>query len=260
MPDARKTCWVVDLGLIPYAEACDLQQQAVAARKQALLPDVLLLCEHPHVITLGRNGKLEHLRASDHVLRQMGVEFSPTDRGGDITYHGPGQIVGYPILDLAGIRRDVGWYVAQLEEAMIRATSEFGVSARRVPEHRGVWVDTPAGEEKLAAIGVHLSRWVTSHGFAYNVATDLRHFDLIVPCGIPDKRATSLERLLNHGIRLDEVKPKLVAHFGEIFEREMVSMSYREFEAKLANLSPGSRIAASVIEEAADLSGVAIGS
>jgi lipoyl(octanoyl) transferase len=256
-----KHCAVVDLGLISYASAFELQQRAVAARKAGEIPDVLLLCEHPNVITLGRNGKSEHLRANDRLLAQMNVEFQETDRGGDITYHGPGQIVGYPIVDLTEHRRDVRWYVEMLEEVMIRASADFGITARRVDGRHGLWVDTAPGvEEKLAAIGVHLSRWVTSHGFAYNVSTDLRYFDLIVPCGIPGKRATSLERLLNHGIRLDEVKPKLVAHFGEIFEREMVSMSYREFEAKLANLSPGSRIAASVIEEAADLSGVAIGS
>src|SRR5450755_2102646 len=151
MPDARKTCWVVDLGLIPYAEACGLQRRAVAARKQALLPDVLLLCEHPHVITLGRNGKLEHLRAPDRVLRQMGVEFSPTDRGGDITYHGPGQIVGYPILDLAGIRRDVGWYVRTLEETMIRTSADFGVTALREPGKAGVWVDPHSNERNSEA-------------------------------------------------------------------------------------------------------------
>jgi lipoate-protein ligase B len=256
-----KHCAVVDLELISYASAFELQQRLVAARKAGEIPDVLLLCEHPHVITLGRNGKPEHLRANDRLLAEMNVEFQETDRGGDITYHGPGQIVGYPIVDLTEHRRDVRWYVEMLEEVMIRASADFGITARRVDERHGLWVDTaPDVEEKLAAIGVHLSRWVTSHGFAYNVSTDLRYFDLIVPCGIPGKRATSLERLLNHGIRLDEVKPKLAAHFGEIFEREMVSMPYREFEAKLANPPPRSRLSASVIEEAVDRLGVAIGS
>ncbi|HEV2205238.1 MAG TPA: lipoyl(octanoyl) transferase LipB, partial [Candidatus Acidoferrales bacterium] len=187
----EKTCWVADLGLIAYEPAFEMQRRLVAARKAGLIPDVLLLCEHPHVITLGRNGHRENLLASEHLLRQMGVEFRPTDRGGDITYHGPGQIVGYPILDLAGIRRDVAWYVRQLEETMIRATSDFGITAVRKAGLTGVWVEgaNGAAPEKLAAIGVHLSRWVTSHGFAYNVSTDLRYFDLIVPCGIPDKRA-----------------------------------------------------------------------
>ncbi len=185
------------------------------------------------VITLGRNGKLENLRASDRVLRQMNVEFHPTDRGGDITYHGPGQIVGYPILDLAEHRRDVRWYVQQLEEMMIRATREFGIEAHRIEGLHGIWLDAPAGAEKLAALGVHLSRWVTSHGFAYNVSTDLRHFDLIVPCGITDKRATSLERALGRSVDLNEVATALARHFGEVFDRRITKLSREEFEAIL---------------------------
>src|ERR1700722_12060374 len=194
-------CSIVDLGLIRYAEAWELQKRIVAARKAGAIADVLLFCEHPHVITLGRSGKISNLRAPDEMLRRMGVSFFETNRGGDITYHGPGQLVGYPILDLGQIRRDVAWYVRSLEEAMIRATAEFGIAARRISGRTGVWVDHPDGspeqEEKLAAIGVRLSRWVTSHGFAYNVSTDLRYFDLIVPCGIAGKRATSLEKLLD---------------------------------------------------------------
>lgn len=217
-----KECLTIDLGLIRYAEACELQRRVVAARKAEAAPDVLLLCEHPHVITLGRNGKLEHLRASDHLLRQMNVEFHPTDRGGDVTYHGPGQLVGYPILNLGAIRRDVAWYVRSLEDAMIHATEEFGVAAKRVAGLTGVWVERPgAAPEKLAAIGVHLSRWVTSHGFAYNISTDLRYFDLIVPCGIADKKATSLERVLGRVVRREEVAPKMIARFGAVFGLEM---------------------------------------
>jgi lipoyl(octanoyl) transferase len=217
-----KECLVVDLGLIAYGAGWELQQRVVAARKAGAAPDVLLLCEHPHVITLGRNGKLEHLLASDHVLRQMGVEFFPTDRGGDITYHGPGQLVGYPILNLAEIRRDVVWYVRQLEETMIQASADFGVRAARQLGKTGVWVNSAGtSEEKLAAIGVHISRWVTSHGFAYNVATDLRYFDLIVPCGLPDKHPTSLERLLDRSVALAEVAPRMMARFGEAFARAM---------------------------------------
>ena len=219
-----KTGLVVDLGVIEYGAAWELQRRIVAARKAGAVPDALLLCEHPRVITLGRNGKLENLRASDHVLRQMGVSFFETDRGGDITYHGPGQIVGYPIVNLADIRRDVAWYMRSLEEAMIRATGEFGIPSRRVAGRTGVWVDLPAKsgvEEKLAAIGVHLSRWVTSHGFAYNVSTDLRYFDLIVPCGIAGKRATSLEKLLGHSVKMEEVSPRIAAHLGELLELDM---------------------------------------
>src|ERR1700732_3272293 len=226
-----KTGLLVDLGLVEYGAAWKLQRRVVAARKAGAVPDVLLLCQHPHVITLGRNGKLENLRASEHVLRQMGVTFFETDRGGDITYHGPGQLVGYPIVNLAEIRRDVAWYLRSLEEAMMRATSDFGVATRRVAGRTGVWVDLPAeqgGEEKLAAIGVHLSRWVTSHGFAYNVSTALRYFDLIVPCGIADKRATSLEKLLGRGVAIKEVWPKIAEHFGEVFDRELQPVSLAE--------------------------------
>ncbi len=229
-----KDCLVVELGLAAYGAAWELQRRVVQARKAGMVPDVLLLCEHPHVITLGRNGRSEHLRASDHLLRQMGVEFCPSDRGGDITYHGPGQLVGYPILHLAEIRRDVVWYVRQLEEAMIRATADLGVRAGRQPGKTGVWVELPgAGEEKLAAIGVHISRWVTSHGFAYNVATDLRYFDLIVPCGIPDKRPTSLERLLGRSVNITEVAPRIVERFGEVFGLEMRPATRNELEERL---------------------------
>jgi len=214
-----KTGLVIDLGLVEYGAAWELQRRIVAARKADAVPDVLLLCEHPHVITLGRNGKIGNLRASDHVLRQMDVSFVKSDRGGDITYHGPGQLVGYPILNLAEIRRDVAWYLRGLEEAMIRATAEFGIATYRVAGRTGVWVDAPmesGGEGKLAAIGVHLSRWVTSHGFAYNVSTDLSYFDLIVPCGIADKRATSLEKLLGRSVKMEEVSPRVEAYLGEL--------------------------------------------
>jgi lipoyl(octanoyl) transferase len=232
-----KDLLVIDLGLVEYGAAWELQRRVAAARKAAAIPDVLLLCEHPHVITLGRSGKISNLRAPVEMLRRMGVSFFETNRGGDITYHGPGQLVGYPILNLAEIRRDVAWYVRSLEEAMIRATAEFGVSSQRVPGRTGVWVDVPAAsaaehekevkevkdvkeekdEEKLAAIGVHLSRWVTSHGFAYNVSTDLRYFDLIVPCGIAGRRATSLEKLLSRPVEMKETAPRIAAHLGEIF-------------------------------------------
>jgi lipoyl(octanoyl) transferase len=226
----EKICRVVRLGLVPYDQACNFQKRIVQARKKSVVPDVLLLCEHPHVITLGRNGRREHMLASDHLLGQMNVEFHSTDRGGDITYHGPGQIVGYPILDLAAHRRDVRWYVSQLEEIMTRATADFGVATKRVEGQHGIWVDTPVGEEKLAALGVHLSRWVTSHGFAYNVSTDLRFFDLIVPCGIVDKRPTSLERILGRAIHSSELRPRLIARFGEVFGCAMIPVTPRELE------------------------------
>lgn len=233
-----KACHIVELGVIPYAEACALQKEIVAARKAGRIGDVLLLCEHPGVITLGRRGKREHLLASDHVLRQMGIEFHASDRGGDITYHGPGQIVGYPIVKLDEIRRDVVWYVRQIEEVMIRASSDFGIAAKRIAGKTGIWVETAGGEEKLAAIGVHISRWVTSHGFAYNVATDLRHFELIVPCGIAGCRATSLERLLGRCVPQGEVAARLAHHFAGVFGFAAAAMTAAELRETLRALPP----------------------
>ncbi len=199
-----KSCLIVELGLIGYAETWTLQKRLVAARKANAIEDVLLLCEHPHVITLGRNGKREHLLASEHVLKQKGVELHATDRD-----------------------------VRMLEEAMIRATAEFGVSAGRLEGKTGIWVRTATTEEKLAAIGVHISRWVTSHGFAYNVSTDLRFFDLIVPCGIADRKATSLEKVLGRSIERKEVAPQLIKHLGEVFGLEMKQASRQELLEKL---------------------------
>lgn len=245
MEQAEKICWVVDLGLIAYTPACELQQGLVVLRKAGTIPDVLLFCEHPHVITLGRNARNENLLASNQLLEQQGIELATTDRGGDVTYHGPGQVVGYPILDLTehrggrGRGRDLRWYVGQLEETMIRASADFGVSARRSEAGHGIWIDAGAGrvadtgEEKMAAVGVHLSRWVTSHGFAYNVSTDLRYFDLIVPCGIAGKRATSLERALGRAVSGEEVRARLAERFGEVFGRTMISVTREELERAL---------------------------
>ncbi len=215
-----------------------MQKRVVAARKAEAIEDVLLLCEHPHVITQGRNGKREHLLASEHVLRQKGMEYYETSRGGDITYHGPGQIVGYPILNLGAIRRDVVWYVRTLEEAMIQATAEFGIKAERVAGKTGIWVRVGNTEEKLAAIGVHISRWVTSHGFAYNVSTDLRNFDLIVPCGIAECKATSLEKLLGRSVEEKEVSPRIAKHLGELLGLEMKEASVKAILEKLEQVEP----------------------
>ena len=239
-----KICQSVDLGLIGYAEACALQKRVVAARKAEAIEDVLLLCEHPHVITQGRNGKREHLLVSEHVLRQKGMEYYETSRGGDITYHGPGQIVGYPILNLGAIRRDVLWYVRTLEETMIRATAEFGITAEQVAGKTGIWVRTESTEEKLAAIGVHISRWVTSHGFAYNVSTDLRNFDLIVPCGIADRKATSLEKLLGRCIEVEEVASRIAKHLGELFALDMREASRKDLLEKLERAEQAATVSA----------------
>ena len=250
------TCLTIDLGLIGYADAYALQKRIIAARKADGIEDVLLLCQHPHVITQGRNGKREHLLAGENVLRQKGVEFHETSRGGDITYHGPGQIVGYPILNLAAIRRDVVWYVRMLEEVMIRASGDFGVRATREAGKTGVWVaatgtDSPQSSqsgteaaEKLGAIGVHISRWVTSHGFAYNVSTDLRYFELIVPCGIADRKATSLEKLLGLSVDYREVAPGLMQHFAQVFGLDMRAASVDELLEILCQAELSQKVAA----------------
>jgi lipoyl(octanoyl) transferase len=255
------TCLTIDLGLMGYAEAYALQKRTVAARKANAIGDVLLLCEHSHVITQGRNGKREHLLAGENVLRQKGVEFYETSRGGDVTYHGPGQIVGYPILNLAAIRRDVGWYVRMLEEVMIRASGDFGVAASREAGKSGAWV-APRKEltqgarrahgsqsgaetaEKLGAIGVHISRWVTSHGFAYNVSTDLRFFDLIIPCGIADRKATSLEKLLGQCVDSREVVARLTRHFSEVFSRDTQAVSLHNLLERLRETEVSQNVAA----------------
>lgn len=211
-----RNCVVRELGRVGYGDALQLQQELVAARKAGTAPDHLLLLEHPHVITLGRNGHMENLLASDEVLRRTGISFFPTDRGGDVTYHGPGQLVGYPILDLREWKRDVGAYVRGIEQVIIDTLAEYGIVAGRIPKLTGVWVE----DRKIAAIGVHISRWVTSHGFALNVHTDLSYFQYIVPCGLT-KPVTSMAQL---GVRatLNEVSQKLAVHFGRIFDCQML--------------------------------------
>src|SRR3954451_4344688 len=166
-----RKCQVRQLGRVSYGDALELQQRLVAERKAGAVPDHLLLLEHPHVITLGRNGHMENLLASDEIMERAGISFSPSDRGGDVTYHGPGQIVGYPILDLRDWKRDVGAYVRAIEQMIIDTLADFGIAGHREAGMTGVWT-TPTA--KVAAIGVHISRWVTSHGFALNVTTDLQ--------------------------------------------------------------------------------------
>ena len=207
------------LGTIGYQAALDLQAQLVERRKQGLIPDQLLLLEHPPVITLGvrtRNDR-SHVLESEAALAARGVGLFETGRGGDLTYHGPGQLVGYPIVDLKPDRCDVHRYVRDLEEVLIRAVDAFGVRAGRIEGLTGIWV----GDQKLAAIGVRISRWVTSHGFALNVNTDLSHFGLIVPCGITDKGVTSLERLLGHALPMDEVAETVARQFAALFSSEL---------------------------------------
>jgi len=203
-------------GRMEYAAAVELQQQLVTQRKAGAIPDQLILLEHPHTITMGRNGHAENVLAGEDVLARTGIAFYPTDRGGDVTYHGPGQIVGYPIVELREWQRDVGAYVRAIEQVLIDTLADFGIEAGRIPKLTGVWV----GGSKIAAIGVHISRWVTSHGFALNVSTDLRYFQYIVPCGLT-KPVTSMAEL-GCGAPWDEVAGRVTAHFGRIFDREMI--------------------------------------
>ena len=210
-----RCCCLRQLGRVDYTSALQLQQQLAAERKAGLVPDQLLLLEHPHVITLGRNGHMENLLAGDDVLARAGIGFYPADRGGDVTYHGPGQLVGYPILDLRDWKRDVGAYVRAVEETIIATLAEYGIVAGRISKLTGVWVDG----RKIAAIGVHLSRWVTSHGFALNVSTDLSYFQYIVPCGLT-MPVTSMEQLGVQASRA-EVTAVLGGHFGRGFECEI---------------------------------------
>jgi lipoyl(octanoyl) transferase len=206
---------VRELGLVGYAEGVALQEELRRGVTEGTIPDQLLLLEHPPVVTLGRNATGGNVLASPALLRARGIELHECGRGGDVTFHGPGQLVGYPILDLNPDRRDVRRYVRDLEEVLIRTLGDFGVGAGRIPGLTGVWI----GDLKIAAIGVRIARWVTTHGFAFNVANDLDGFRVIVPCGISDRGVTSLSRVLDREVTLDEVKPPLVRRFGEVFGR-----------------------------------------
>jgi lipoyl(octanoyl) transferase len=212
--------------MVGYQDALDLQKRLVEERKAQSIPDQLLLLEHPPVITLGVKARADrsHVLATDEELEREGVEIFETGRGGDVTFHGPGQLVGYPILDLNPDRRDVHRYVRDLEEVLIRMAARFGVSATRVSGLTGIWV----GDDKLAAIGVRIARWVTSHGFAFNVTTNLRHFGLIVPCGITGKGVTSLEALVGQPVRMTDVADAAVAAMAEVFERDPVEADQLE--------------------------------
>ncbi|MGA7616391.1 MAG: lipoyl(octanoyl) transferase LipB [Thermoanaerobaculia bacterium] len=212
-----RLCELRNLDLVTYENGMQMQQELVTLRQEERIPDQLLLLQHPPVITLGRSGHEENLLASPAALAAEGVRFYETTRGGDITYHGPGQLVGYPLISLGEGRRDVRRYVTNLEEVIIRTVAAFGIEAGRWEGHRGVWV----GREKIAAIGVRVAKWVTSHGFALNVDPNLHHFDLITPCGIPDAGVTSIARLTGRSITVEEVREALVPHFADVFEREI---------------------------------------
>jgi lipoyl(octanoyl) transferase len=231
---------VEKLGLAPYEATWDYQEQLLAAtvaiktqNRQAAeaglptqpTPNTLLLCQHPHVYTLGKSGKPEHLLLSEAELAQHGVTYHRINRGGDITYHGPGQLVGYPILDLDNFFTDIHRYLRVLEEAVIRTLAEYGLSAGRIAGLTGVWLDFEDGAprpRKICALGVKCSRWVTMHGFAFNINTDLAYFGHIVPCGITDKAVTSLQQELGRAVPLPEVEEKLLQHLAALLDAELI--------------------------------------
>jgi lipoyl(octanoyl) transferase len=210
-----RTLDVRHLGTVPYGEALDLQTVLAEERRHGRIGDVLLLLQHPHVLTLGARGDggRSHILATPARLSDLGVTVFETGRGGDVTYHGPGQLVGYPILDLKPDRCDVHTYVRGIETVLIRTVADYGIEAGRIPGLTGVWV----GHEKIAAIGIRISRWITSHGFAFNVSTNLEYFRLIVPCGISDRGVTSLEKLLGREVAFDEVEERVARHFCDVF-------------------------------------------
>jgi lipoyl(octanoyl) transferase len=232
---------VADLGVVRYTDALELQRDLARRRITGeIAEDVLLLVEHPPVITLGRTAKAAHLVASRELLEAQGVELFEVERGGDITFHGPGQLVGYPIVDLKRHRKDLHWYLRQVEEAIIRAVASVGISAGRVEKYTGVWVDTEQPQRrKLASIGVHARDWVTWHGFALNVTTDLRYFDLIVPCGISDVTMTSVAREVQAGsVVMHDVSDDVVRAFGDVFD-----LVPRAVERSALEIEPMSRLA-----------------
>ncbi|HEY7911693.1 MAG TPA: lipoyl(octanoyl) transferase LipB [Blastocatellia bacterium] len=205
------------LGRVGYSEGLRLQERAVEQLRQGEASEQLFLLEHPPVFTLGRGANSANILATPEELRARAIEVHETGRGGDVTYHGPGQLVGYPVINLKPDRCDVHRYVRDLEEVLIRTVAEYGISAGRIPGLTGVWV----GDEKLAAIGVRIARWVTSHGFALNVNTNLSYFQMIVPCGITDKGVTSMARLLGRSLDLDKVAAVAAKQFGDVFDRDL---------------------------------------
>jgi len=216
-PDKKMKCLVYWLGSIGYQDAYHMQRKLFRERLNGRIPDTLLLLEHPPTITIGKSGKLENILVSREQLAQKGISLVFIDRGGDVTYHGPGQLVGYPIFDLRERGRDAHRYIRNLEEAIIRTLNGFSIKSGRDHGHAGVWV----ADDEIAAIGLSLSKWITMHGFALNVNTDLSLFSLINPCGFTNRSATSISRLLGRVIPMDEVKEQLLAHFAEVFNASM---------------------------------------
>jgi lipoyl(octanoyl) transferase len=228
----KPTVSCIDLGTKPYKETWDLQetllQEKVKAKSMPELKlnniDHFLLVEHPPVYTLGKNGKPEHVLISEEQRKEKDIDFFHINRGGDITFHGPGQIVGYPILDLDHFKTDLGWYLRSLEEVIIETMAEYGLKGERSNGETGVWLDTDkkGRERKICAMGIRCSRWVTMHGFALNVNTDLNYFNYIIPCGIQHKQVTSLQKELNRVLDMDEVKEKIKNNFQKVFGATLI--------------------------------------
>jgi lipoyl(octanoyl) transferase len=232
-PSSLSPTWLVHLGLIPYDEAVALQAAAVIARAAGRIPDLLLLLEHPPVITLGRAAKAGHVLAPPEELAARGIALRETGRGGDVTLHAPGQLVGYPIVDLTPRGRDVHRYLRELEEVLMRALAGWGIDAGRIPTLTGVWV----GDDKVAAIGVAVKRWVALHGFALNVSNDLTLFDLIVPCGLAGKGVTSVSRLLGQPMAVEEAASRVTAEWTAVFATHLIEVSRQRLEAVIGSVS-----------------------
>lgn len=224
-------CIVIWLGVVPYSRALELQMQICNVKKQGFDKDVLLLLEHPPTITMGRSGKLDHLLIKEETLKSRGIEFCNVDRGGDVTFHGPGQLVGYPILLLRGQERDVRGYMHNIEESLIRLLALYDIEAMRESGLTGVWTQ----KGKIAAMGVHISRWITRHGFALNVNTDLSFYDLIVPCGIADRSVTSMQKHMSHTVDMTEVVDRYAMEFGRLFNRRLIWMKEDNLGCELRN-------------------------
>ncbi len=222
--DFKRRGHVIDIDLIDYRRAWDFQRELVTAKVKSDLPDILILLEHNPVITLGRRGNRQHILASPEVLTAEGIQVCHVERGGEVTYHGPGQIVGYPILNLRNWRRDISWYISSLEEVLIRTLGDFGIEGTRNRLNRGVWV----GDSKIASIGVAITRWITYHGFSLNVSPNMNHYSLITPCGLEGIEITSLRKLLGKEPDHRRVRGSISRHFQQVFEMELEGMDMED--------------------------------
>ncbi len=221
---AREACMVSDMGLVEYGKAWELQKKLHSLRLRQEIPDILLLLEHPPTLTVGKAGSPKNVLAPTDKLVQMGISLFFIERGGDVTYHGPGQMVAYPIIDLRKRGKDIYRFVTDLEEVMIRTVRDFSLEAGRDPCHRGVWV----GEKELGAIGISVRRWITMHGLALNVTTNLEHFALINPCGFTDRQATSMAACLSTHVSLESVRERTLVHFSDVFDVDLLPVLAEE--------------------------------